>query len=230
MGSQKLLLVTLFLLAFASSAQGYDFFYFVQQWPGSYCNTNNQRCCYPIYGKPPSGFGIHGLWPNYNRPPYGAYPQNCYSNSIPIMSNRQVSGLVPNLQTNWPSWTCPRSDSSNFWQHEWTKHGTCSEAVLSQYDYFRVSLQFKQSTNILQCLITAGILPNGRYYTLASVTAAIEKCIRHTIYVKCNIDKWGHDQLYEVYTCINKSGTMLIDCPVLPTPTCLSFWIRFPSF
>ncbi|KAG0482866.1 hypothetical protein HPP92_010950 [Vanilla planifolia] len=56
-----------------SSAQDFDFFYFVQQWPGSYCDTK-RSCCYPTTGKPAADFGIHGLWPNYNS---GSYPSDC---------------------------------------------------------------------------------------------------------------------------------------------------------
>ncbi|RZB69576.1 Extracellular ribonuclease LE [Glycine soja] len=32
-------------------SQEFDFFYFVQQWPGAYCDTK-QSCCYPKTGKP----------------------------------------------------------------------------------------------------------------------------------------------------------------------------------
>ncbi|KHN33886.1 Extracellular ribonuclease LE [Glycine soja] len=32
-------------------SQEFDFFYFVQQWPGAYCDTK-QSCCYPKIGKP----------------------------------------------------------------------------------------------------------------------------------------------------------------------------------
>ncbi|XP_042483875.1 extracellular ribonuclease LE-like [Macadamia integrifolia] len=61
------------LLTALSGSQDFDFFYLVQQWPGSYCDTK-QSCCYPKTGKPKTDFGIHGLWPNYND---GSYPSNC---------------------------------------------------------------------------------------------------------------------------------------------------------
>ncbi len=37
----------------------YDFFYLVQQWPRSYCNTGKATC---IATKIPKYFTIHGLW------------------------------------------------------------------------------------------------------------------------------------------------------------------------
>uniref|UniRef100_A0A6V7QTG3 Uncharacterized protein n=1 Tax=Ananas comosus var. bracteatus TaxID=296719 RepID=A0A6V7QTG3_ANACO len=44
--SIPLVLLALPVFAVLSSAQDFDFFYFVQQWPGSYCDTK-QSCCYP---------------------------------------------------------------------------------------------------------------------------------------------------------------------------------------
>ncbi|CAI0448012.1 unnamed protein product [Linum tenue] len=64
-------------LAGLSVSKDFDFFYFVQQWPGSYCDTQ-QSCCYPTTGKPAPDFGVHGLWPNYND---GTYPSNCDSSN-----------------------------------------------------------------------------------------------------------------------------------------------------
>ncbi|CAK9136341.1 unnamed protein product [Ilex paraguariensis] len=67
----KLLVVQ--CLAVLCVSQNFDFYYIVQMWPGSYCDTR-QSCCYPKTGKPAEDFSIHGLWPNYND---GKYPQNC---------------------------------------------------------------------------------------------------------------------------------------------------------
>ncbi|KAJ6324888.1 hypothetical protein OIU76_012055 [Salix suchowensis] len=58
-------------------SEDFDFFYFVQQWPGSYCDTKHS-CCYPRTGKPAADFGIHGLWPQNKD---GSYPQNCNRDS-----------------------------------------------------------------------------------------------------------------------------------------------------
>ncbi|KAK7401117.1 hypothetical protein VNO78_12432 [Psophocarpus tetragonolobus] len=37
--------------------QDFDFYYFIQQWPGSYCDTQNS-CCYPTTGKLAADFDI----------------------------------------------------------------------------------------------------------------------------------------------------------------------------
>ncbi|PIN17167.1 Ribonuclease T(2) [Handroanthus impetiginosus] len=45
-GSALINLLVLQCLSFLCSSQDFDFFYFVQMWPTSYCDTR-QSCCYP---------------------------------------------------------------------------------------------------------------------------------------------------------------------------------------
>ncbi|GAB2214427.1 hypothetical protein Droror1_Dr00018773 [Drosera rotundifolia] len=132
-----------------AASQDFDFFYFVLQWPGSYCDTK-QSCCYPLTGKPATDFGIHGLWPNYND---GSYPSNC-DTSNPFDTSK-VLDLISRMQTEWPSLSCPSSDNTKFWSHEWVKHGTCSESILNQYGYFKAALDLKNQIDILQILRNA---------------------------------------------------------------------------
>ncbi|KAJ0975327.1 hypothetical protein J5N97_017292 [Dioscorea zingiberensis] len=213
-------LFLLFFLSFhshtyLSSAQNFDFFYFVQQWPGSYCDTQ-QSCCYPSNGKPPADFGIHGLWPNNND---GSYPSNCDPNT-PFNPSKQTGHhlLAPGQQ--W---------QNTFWAHEWEKHGTCSESVLDQHDYFLTALNLKKQYNLLEILQNAGIEANDGSYSLSSITEAISGATGYTPGVECNTDESGSDQLYQVYLCVDTSGSSVIECPVLPNSKCSS-QIQFPSF
>ncbi|CAI0389726.1 unnamed protein product [Linum tenue] len=82
-------------MAGLSVSKDFDFFYFVQQWPGSYCDTQ-QKCCYPTTGKPAADFGVHGLWPNYND---GTYPSNCDSSSP--FDQSKVTLLLLVFKVNW---------------------------------------------------------------------------------------------------------------------------------
>lgn len=68
----------------------------------------------------------------------------------------QISDLIGGLEKNWPSLTCPSSDDTKFWTHEWEKHGTCSESELDQHEYFEAALKLKQKVNLLQILENAG--------------------------------------------------------------------------
>ncbi|KAE9595620.1 hypothetical protein Lal_00030859 [Lupinus albus] len=218
----KLLLLTQCLTVLCVS-QDFDFFYLVQQWPGSYCDTK-KSCCYPSTGKPAANFGLHGLWPNYND---GSYPSNCDPNNP--FDPFQVSDLTRELQSDWPTLACPSNDGINFWTHEWDKHGTCSESNLNQHDYFETALKLKQQANLLKALQSAGINPDGGSYSLESIKGAIKDGIGFTPYIQCNVDTEGNSQLYQVYLCVDTSASNFIQCPVFPRGKCGSH-IEFPTF
>ncbi|GMN41859.1 hypothetical protein TIFTF001_011069 [Ficus carica] len=205
-------------------SQDFDFFYFVQQWPGSYCDTK-QSCCYPTTGKPAADFGIHGLWPNYND---GTYPSNCDPNNP--FDQSEISDLRTSMQRNWPTLACPSGSGVQFWEHEWEKHGTCSESVLDQHAYFQTTLNLKRKVNLLQVLKNAGIQPNGGYYSLENIKKAIQDGIGYTPWIECNVDTSGNSQVYQVYLCVDTSGSNLIECPVFPKGRACGSRIEFPSF
>nr|WBU10573.1 S-RNase 24 [Camellia oleifera] len=218
----KLLVVQ--CLAVLCVAKDFDFFYFVQQWPGSYCDTR-QSCCYPKTGKPAEDFGIHGLWPNYND---GTYPSSCDSRNS--FDDSEISDLASRLEKDWPTLACPSGDGLKFWGHEWNKHGTCAESVFDQHSYFQTALDLKSKANLLQALTTAGIRPNGKFYHLESIKEAIRETVGVTPYIECNVDTSGNHQLYQVYMCVDSSGSNFIKCPVLPHSHPGGSKIEFPSF
>ncbi|KAJ3687627.1 hypothetical protein LUZ61_016791 [Rhynchospora tenuis] len=195
------------LLAFACSVQAYDFFYSVQQWPGSYCDTSSGAVIRPMES------------PNQILQ---------FTVSGPIM--RMIQDIQSSLQTYWPSLHCPSSNSSSLWADEWATHGTCSETTLDEHSYFQDALYFKNQTFILQCLKSKAIFPNGGSYMLDSIITALTSCLGHVPGIGCNQDTSGRYQLYLVYLCINPSGTLLMDCPVYPSSGCGSSVVYFPSF
>lgn len=77
----------------------------------------------------------------------------CLSGLVIII---QISDLTNSMKKSWPSLACPSSDGLSFWSHEWEKHGTCSESVLNEHDYFQASLNLKNQVDLLQTLKTAG--------------------------------------------------------------------------
>ncbi|OVA00090.1 Ribonuclease T2-like [Macleaya cordata] len=174
--------------------------------------------------KPAANFGIHGLWPNYND---GSYPSNCDPDSP--FDPSTISGLKRQMQSNWPTLACPSGDGTKFWEHEWEKHGTCSESVLDQEGYFEAALNLKKQVDLLSILQKAGIQPDGRFYSLTSITKAIRDATGYTPGIECNVDASGNSQLYQIYICVDTDGTNLIECPVLPRGKCSSR-IEFPSF
>ncbi|GMJ05667.1 RIBONUCLEASE 1, ribonuclease 1 [Hibiscus trionum] len=228
MESKFLFLINLLVLQYLAVlcvSQDFDFFYFVQQWPGSYCDSGKSSCCYPTTGKPAADFGIHGLWPNYND---GSYPQNCDPNNP--FDESKISDLISNMRRNWPTLACPSGSGETFWSHEWEKHGTCSESVFDQHSYFETTLGLKQQTNLLQALKTAGIKADGRTYSLGDIKDAIKEGTGYTPWIECNQDSSGNSQLYQVYLCLDNSGSSLIECPVFPKGKKCGSEIEFPVF
>ncbi|KAM7251261.1 hypothetical protein ACFE04_023144 [Oxalis oulophora] len=219
----KFVVATQCIVLLFTVAHSYDFFYVVQQWPGSYCDTS-QSCCYPTTGKPTADFGVHGLWPNNDD---GSYPSNCDADSP--FDESKVQDLIPSMQQNWPTLACPSGDGIQFWSHEWEKHGTCSESALDQHGYFEAALGFKSQTNLLKALTSAGINPDGSSYTINQIKDAIKEGTGFTPFIECNKDESGNSQLYQVYLCVDKSGANLIQCPTFPHGKCGS-QIEFPSF
>lgn len=206
-------------------SRDFDFYYFVQQWPASYCDTK-KSCCYPTTGKPAEDFGIHGFWPNYID---GSYPSNCDSSNT--FDASQISDLKSRLQKDWPTLACPSGDGYKFWGHEWDKHGTCSESVLDQHSYFDISLDLKHKANTLLALKTAGITPgDGIYYSLGNIKEAIKESTGYTPFIECNVDTLGNHQLYQVYMCVDKTASEFIECPVFPKGRPCGSGIEFPSF
>ncbi|KAL5553856.1 hypothetical protein UlMin_041257 [Ulmus minor] len=207
--NSSILIIKLLIIQYLSAlcvAQDFDFFYFVQQWPGAYCDTK-QSCCYPKTGKPAADFSIHGLWPNNKD---GSWPSNCDPDSV--FDRSELSEIMSSLQQDWPSLSCPSSNGFRFWSHEWEKHGTCSESEMDQRD-----------------LKASGIEPDDEFYTMDSIVEAIKEGAGHAPGIECNRDSAGNSQLYQVYMCVDTSGANFIDCPVFPRSKCGSR-IQFPKF
>ncbi|KAE9605534.1 hypothetical protein Lal_00025578 [Lupinus albus] len=219
----KLMLLTQCLTVLCNHSPKFDYFYFVQQWPGSYCDTR-RPCCYPSTGKPAANFGIHGLWPQRND---GTYPSNCDHNHH--FNSSQISNITLQLKIEWPTLSCPSNDGLKFWAHEWEKHGTCSKSKLEHHEYFESALKLKQIANLTQTLKNAGINPDGRSYPLIKIKEAIKKGTGFTPVIHCNVDKTGKSQIFEVYLCVNTTGSNFTECKVFPKSICKPS-IVFPIF
>ena len=77
--------------------------------------------------------------------------------------------------------------------------------------------------------INTGINPDGSSYSLQNIKNAIKGAIGYTPWIECNVDASGNSQLYQIYLCVDTSGSSLIECPVFPKGKCGSE-IEFPSF
>jgi len=109
-----------------------DIYVFAYSWTPEFCY--NKSSVYPGCAAPQSFWGkyftLHGLWPQYST---GGYPQSCttepFNTSVPYAVGWN------DLVQYWPNVQYAETDPlyTSFWDHEWTKHGTCTG--LSQFDY-----------------------------------------------------------------------------------------------
>ena len=78
-------------------------------------------------------FGIHGLWPNYTK---DSYPVFC--DKTAQFDEAALAPIKAQLEKYWHSDSRPDAE---FWEHEWLKHGTCTNPMLKEYDYFKKVLE-----------------------------------------------------------------------------------------
>ena len=71
------------------------------------------------------GWTLHGLWPQWG--------ESCTHEKFDYS---EIEDLTSSLKEYWPS--CEGS-AQDFWEHEWSKHGTCSG--MSQHDFFSTAIE-----------------------------------------------------------------------------------------
>uniref|UniRef100_A0A7R9V9Y2 Uncharacterized protein n=1 Tax=Chlamydomonas euryale TaxID=1486919 RepID=A0A7R9V9Y2_9CHLO len=168
----------------------FDYFIFVRQWAGSFCSEHSCPKVH-IHGYK---FTIHGLWPEYKS---GRWPQECDSN-YPFDENK-ITDLLPELKEVWPT---VFEDNERFWEHEWTKHGTCSLDVLpDEHAYFKAVLDLHAEYDLAAAFKAKGIVPSAtKTYHRSELVDAVEDMFGVSARVHC--DREGH--LSEVWICVGK--------------------------
>ncbi|PSN62871.1 ribonuclease T2 [Corynespora cassiicola Philippines] len=139
---------------------------------------------------PPTGpsdsWTLHGLWPDRCD---GSYDANCdssrvYRNISSIIKSFGKDDLLQYMSTYWKDY---KGDDETFWQHEWSKHGTCistlepecySEHVATQevVDYFQKAVDLFKGLPSYKWLEEAGITPStSKTYTFSAIQSALAK-------------------------------------------------------
>ena len=164
-------------------------------------------------------FTIHGLWPQFTS---GGYPSFCTTEAF---NSKVTTTIGDDMYTYWPNIQSSFDDPSysSFWEHEWTKHGTCTG--LSQVDYFQSTLSLQK-----------------KFGTPVSVTQAVGSTISASklrsdfggatyVALQCN----GGSYLSGAFTCWsvqNKIPLNQIPCPtdVQAEDTCTASTLKVTSF
>lgn len=124
------------------NSTAFDMFVFAYSWTPEFCygETNSWPGCENPEDFWKTHFTLHGLWPQYSA---GGYPSTCTNEAFD--PNTPITIGMDTMTEYWPNVQSAVGDSDydSFWEHEWSKHGTCTG--LSQIDYFSASLALIQT-------------------------------------------------------------------------------------
>nr|CAC27788.1 RNase S5 [Prunus avium] len=201
-----LVLAFAFFFCYVMSSGSYDYFQFVQQWPPTNCRVRT-KCSNP---RPLQYFTIHGLWPsNYSNP---KMPSNCIGSQF--NESKVYPRLRSKLRISWPD--VESGNDTKFWGDEWNKHGTCSQRILNQFQYFERSQQMWRSYNITNILKKAQIVPNAtQTWSYSDIVSPIKTATNRTPLLRCKSQpksQANFQLLHEVVLCFDYNALVHIDC------------------
>jgi ribonuclease T2 len=146
MFSLMIALVLMAMLAMGpqlSSAQTTgDVYVFAYSWEAEFCY--GEYGTYPGCSTPDdywlTHFTVHGLWPQYSS---GGYPSFCTTEAFDPAAPEAVG--MDTMIEYWPNVqeAVDGSDYDSFWEHEWTKHGTCTP--MTQTAYFNATINLAKA-------------------------------------------------------------------------------------
>jgi ribonuclease T2 len=175
---------------------------FAYSWTPGFCYTTNPS--YPGCVDPnpywTENFTVHGLWPQYTTTGYPSYcSAENFDQDVPIEIGWDT------MITYYPDVKYAESDPDydSFWEHEWDKHGTCSQ--LSQYDYFQ------QAILLAETFVTPEVLHKYINTTDSLSTSDLRNAFGGSTYTALQCT--NTNILTGVYTCWSHSPVLQIECP-----------------
>ncbi|CAN6554235.1 unnamed protein product [Malus baccata var. baccata] len=173
----------------SNAATPYDIFQFVQQSPYVFCLGNG------ICGNPPvlrHTFTTHGLWPsNFTDPSASILCAGTLFDRKQMNADHNLQLLLSN---SWPNFNNRRTNM-DFWEHEYNKHGRCSDNKFSQTQYFHEAHRLWLTYNAQYLFSqTTGITIGGK-----------------TPLLMCKKDG-GITYLQEVVICFDYNAANPVDC------------------
>jgi ribonuclease T2 len=173
----------------------WDYILYTTRWPAAVAQ-----------GPVPSnitGFTLHGLWPNRNDT---TWPSYCTSQSFSL---KPIESLVPTLVEIWYDFEHPY-DPSDFWSHEYDKHGTCASSdplLATEYQFFSAAIKLHQTVFPLTSILSgAGIVPSSsQQYSLSAFRKAIQSGLGAYPMMTCSQDYDGNVQVERIQFCVSKS-------------------------
>ena len=93
---------------------------------------NPKRFYYLSLIKEQNTYSIHGLWPQYSTT---SYPTFCNKVSFDI---NKLQPIMTQLNQYWYS---TEQKNTDFWKHEYEKHGSCVFTPMTEEEYFQKTLE-----------------------------------------------------------------------------------------
>ncbi|KAK0465544.1 ribonuclease T2 [Desarmillaria tabescens] len=133
---------------------------------------------------PSDSWTIHGLWPDHCD---STFDQSCdssraYTGIASLLTSNGASDTLSYMQTYWVD---INGDNEEFWEHEWSKHGTCMSTLeldcfssitkgQEAVAYFQSAVALFKSLPTYEWLANQGITPSSSTtYSLSKVIAAL---------------------------------------------------------
>ncbi len=160
-------------------------------WQPEFCRGQPTYAgCSPVQDYWNKDFTLHGLWPQYAA---GGYPQSCTTEPFDPAVPNKVG--FSDMTKYWPNAQKAETDPtySSFWEHEWTKHGTCTGLV--QYDYFQNTVNLAKtfgSPKILTAAVGRNISASILRDAFGGPTRASLQC-NNGAYLSGVFTCWSHD-------------------------------------
>uniref|UniRef100_A0AAV1UFB9 Uncharacterized protein n=1 Tax=Peronospora matthiolae TaxID=2874970 RepID=A0AAV1UFB9_9STRA len=124
----------------------FDMYILAQSWQPAFCfhkETQYPGCCTPQrYWR--SHLTLHGLWPELSG---SAPPSFCSSEAFDAEKIERELG-IDTLHEFWPDVKFSEASPqyTDFWKHEWARHGTCSG--LKQVEYFTSAIDLERNETL----------------------------------------------------------------------------------
>ncbi|XP_025900532.1 ribonuclease T2 [Nothoprocta perdicaria] len=151
----------------------WDKLYLAHHWPVTVCKMSANDC-----EDPPEYWTIHGLWPNK--------VDDC--NRTWHFNVTEIKDLMLDMRRYWPDVLHSSQNRTQFWKHEWDKHGTCAatlQILNSQKKYFGKALDLYKQVDLNSSLLKAGIKPGSTYYKMTALKEALTRAYGVTLKIQC---------------------------------------------
>jgi len=167
----------------------------------------------PVTG-PDDSWTIHGLWPDHCD---GTFDSSCdlsraYTDITGTLQSAGETGLLSYMQDFWQD---INGNDETFWEHEWSKHGTCISTLNTKcytnytpreelIDFLHTAVNLFKTLPTHQFLANAGITPSSsKTYSASAIQAALTSAHGQPVTIGCQ-----SGQLNEVWYHFHVRGSV----------------------